>query len=136
MVSPRSMSDKSSLSILTDLNNAIVRMVSIRTLISYSSSPRFKLVSYNGYHRHPHVTLFSLFSCNIQVLDSFLDFFDFHSVDWWDSDVHLLLCLHTHIHTHTHTHTHIYIYIYIYIYMYIIKDDRQEFRVEFLLAHQ
>ena len=50
------------LSILADLNNAVVRMVSTRVFISKSSSPCYQTfgdcterTNYNWYHRHFYV---------------------------------------------------------------------------------
>ena len=69
MVFPWSLSDsnfsqvsRTLFSILADLNNAVVWMVSTRPLISKSSSPSINLLvtvpNYNWYYRHFHVPFF------------------------------------------------------------------------------
>ena len=71
------------LCILTDLNNAVVCIVSTRTLISKSSSLQFsgdcsKSTHYNWYHCHFHVPLFFYqFSSKVKVLTFFSFSFNF-----------------------------------------------------------
>ena len=59
------------LSILADINNAVVMMTSTRSLISNTTSPytnTTKSTNYNWYHRHFHVPQFFQFLDKIQVL--------------------------------------------------------------------
>ena len=78
---------RTKLSILADLNNAGIWMVSARLPISNISSPLYqafgdfsKWPSYHWYHRHLHVPQHFLFSGNVQVLFTLFIFFYFHSV--------------------------------------------------------
>ena len=75
--------------ILTDLNNAVVWMVSIRPSISNSSRPLSKHTNYNWYR-----SFLFLFSGKIQELVPLFVFFDFHSVVRRDSKVHYMASSH------------------------------------------
>ena len=68
------------LSILANLNNAIVWMVSTHPVISKSSSPCTKITNYNLYKRHFHVPQFFHFPSKVEVLILLFAFFQFYSV--------------------------------------------------------
>ena len=70
------------LNILTDLNNAVVWMVSIRPLLSISSTPlpNHKQANYNWYQRYLHIPQFSYFSGKVYVFFGILASFDFLSM--------------------------------------------------------
>ena len=89
---------RSLLSILADLNNAVVWMASTRLLISKSLYQFFsdctKSTNYNWYHRHFHVPQFFQFSSKIQVLIFLFTFFQFYFVVSRKNKVHnLASCL-------------------------------------------
>ena len=56
------------LSILTNLNNAVVWMVFTRPFIFKTSHPCFKRTNYNWYHRHFHVPLLVFFCFTFSIL--------------------------------------------------------------------
>ena len=68
------------LSILTDLNHAVVWIVSTRPPIFNSSSSRSKRSTHKWYQRYTHVPQLSKFSSKVHVLVSLFIFFEFHSV--------------------------------------------------------
>ena len=75
------------LSISTDLNNAVVWMVSNRPLVSKSSSPCTKsfgddnkCANYNWYHRHFRNSIVFHFSCRVYEYISLLAFHQFYLV--------------------------------------------------------
>ena len=79
------------LSILTDLNNALIWMVSARALISKSSCPFgdcTERINYHWYHRHFHVPRFFQFSSNVQVLFSLFTNFQFYPLVRQNGQVH------------------------------------------------
>ena len=104
MVSRWSLSDNKSpqvsrilLSILADLNNAVVWMVPTRPLISESLYQSFgdctKNTNYNRYNRHFHVPQFFQFPSKVQVLILLFIFFQFYCVVSWDSKFSLFLLI-------------------------------------------
>ena len=83
------------LSILADLNNAVVWMVATCTVISKSSTPCIqsfvditKNNNYRWYNRHFHVPQFFQFPSKVQVLILLFAIFHFYSVVLWDSKVY------------------------------------------------
>ena len=80
------------LSILADLNNAVVWMVSTHPLFSSGTSCPWtnctKSTNYNWYHSYFHVTQFFQFSSKVEVLIFLFAFFLFYPVVSWDSKVH------------------------------------------------
>ena len=86
---------KTLLGILTDLNSAVVWMVSTLALISKYSSPFIipfgectEHNDYNWYDRHFHVPQFFQLSSKVLVLISLFAFFHFYSVICRDSKIH------------------------------------------------
>ena len=70
-------------SILADLNNTVVSIVSIRPLISKTSSPFgdcIKSTNYNRYNRHFHIPQFFQFPSKAKVLILLFAIFQFYSV--------------------------------------------------------
>ena len=73
------------LSILADLNNAVVWMVS--TCFYQSFRDRTKCNNYNWYKRHFYVPRFFQFPSKVEILILLLAFFQFYSVVSRDSKV-------------------------------------------------
>ena len=76
------------LSILADLNNAVVWMVSTCPIIFKSFSPCTKSTDYNLCNCHFHVPRFFQFPSKVKVFILLFTFFQFYSVVSWDSKVH------------------------------------------------
>ena len=75
-------------SVLDDLNNAVVWIVSTRPVISKSSSPCTKNTNYKWYNRHFYVPQFFQFLNKVKVLIPLFSFFRSYSVVRRDSKVH------------------------------------------------
>ena len=94
MVSHWSLSDTKSpqvsrtlLSILADINNAVVRIVSTRPLISKPSSPVTVLFMFHVYH-HFHVLEFFQLSIKVKVFISLFALFQFYLLVSRNGEVH------------------------------------------------
>ena len=102
MVFHWSLSDSKSLrvsttlfSILTDLNNAEIWMMSTRPLIFQAPQSFYhsfgdctQNTNYNWYKRHFHIPQFFQFPCEVEVFILLFTFFQFYSVVTRDSKVH------------------------------------------------
>ena len=83
------------LSILTDLDTAIVWMILRSPSIFNFSRPTFQAfvdcsnrANYKWYHHHLHVLLFSYFFCKVKLFVSLLVFLYFLSAVYWDGKIH------------------------------------------------